>query len=239
MSKDTEKRNNIDEILQNQQERLKELACINRTTSILKETKTAEEALQKIVLNLPIAWQYPDFTHARINYNDKVYTSVDFDDTLWSQKQSFITLENKTGSIEIFYTKEFGIEDEGPFLSEERDLLLNLSSLITGYINSNIAKDFVKTPEIEPKIDQYAEVKSGRKLLQRFLERQNAERDAFHDLMPFKVKEVLLVANLYDAYSIEGEGRFAEHILGEYYQLNLIQLMHYHINILVQLILNR
>lgn len=221
MGKTIENRKNLDEILQDQQERLKELACINRTTSILKESKTVEEALQKVVLNLPIAWQYPDFTNARINYNDKVYTSVVFDESKWVQKQSFTTLENKAGSIEIFYTKEFKAEDEGPFLSEERDLLLNVTSLITGYINSYIAKDFVKTPETEPKIDQYAEVKSGRKLLQRFLERQNAERDVFHDLMPFKVKEVLLVANLYDAYSIEGEGRFAEHILGEYYQLNL------------------
>ncbi|HKL67372.1 MAG TPA: PEP/pyruvate-binding domain-containing protein, partial [Bacteroidales bacterium] len=60
-----------------------------------------------------------------------------------------------------------------------------------------------------------------RKLLQRFLERHNAERDIFHDLMPFKVKEILLVANLYDAYSIEGEGRFSEYIFGEYHQLNL------------------
>jgi hypothetical protein len=39
--------------------------------------------------------------------------------------------------------------------------------------------------------------------------------------MPFSVKEILLVANLYDAYSIEGEGRFSDHILGEYYQLSL------------------
>ncbi|MCH7658145.1 MAG: pyruvate, phosphate dikinase [Bacteroidetes bacterium] len=39
--------------------------------------------------------------------------------------------------------------------------------------------------------------------------------------MPFKVKEILLVANLYDAFSIEREGRFSDHIIGEYYRLNL------------------
>ncbi|MPQ48731.1 pyruvate, phosphate dikinase [Marinifilum sp. N1E240] len=39
--------------------------------------------------------------------------------------------------------------------------------------------------------------------------------------MPFKVKEILLVANLYDAYCIEREGKFSEQILGEYHQLNL------------------
>ena len=221
MSKKISNPDHLNEILHDQTERLKELACINRTTAILKESKTIEEALQKTVLKLPIAWQYPEFTDARIIYDNKAYTSPDFDESEWVQKQDFTTIENKHGSIEIFYSKEFETEDEGPFLSEERDLLLNLSSLITGYINSHLAKDYIKPPESEPKIDQYSEVKSGRKLLQRFLERQNAERDAFHDLMPFKVKEILLVANLYDAYAIEGEGRFAEHILGEYYQLSL------------------
>jgi len=31
--------------------------------------------------------------------------------------------------------------------------------------------------------------------------------------MPYKVKEILLVSTLYDAFSIEKEGRFSEHIL--------------------------
>ena len=31
----------------------------------------------------------------------------------------------------------------------------------------------------------------------------------------------LLVASLYDAYSIEGEGRFSDYMLGEYYQMSL------------------
>ncbi len=221
MAKKQDNNIQINELLHEQKERLKELACINRTTAILKESKKIEEALQKIVLKLPIAWQYPEYTHARIIYNDKIYATQDFDESEWVQSQDFDTIENKKGSIEIYYSKEFEVEDEGPFLAEERDLLLNLSSLIAGYINSHIAKDIIKVPEKELKIDQYPEAKSGRKLLQRFLERQNAERDAFHDLMPFKVKEILLVANLYDAYAIEGEGRFAEHILGEYYQLNL------------------
>jgi two-component SAPR family response regulator len=58
-------------------------------------------------------------------------------------------------------------------------------------------------------------------LLQRFLNKNNYSRDIYHDLMPFKVKEILLVANLYDAYSIEREGRFSEYVLGEYHQLSL------------------
>ncbi|HAQ37263.1 MAG TPA: pyruvate, phosphate dikinase [Saprospirales bacterium] len=62
---------------------------------------------------------------------------------------------------------------------------------------------------------------SGKQLLQRFLNKNNADRDVYHDLCPFKVKEILLVANLYDAYAIEKEGRFSEYVLGEYDQLSL------------------
>ncbi|MCF6185213.1 MAG: hypothetical protein L3J56_11465, partial [Bacteroidales bacterium] len=62
----------------------------------------------------------------------------------------------------------------------------------------------------------------GKQLLYHFLQNQNAERDVYHDLMPFKVKEILLIATLYDAFSIEREGRFVDEIFGEFHQLNLI-----------------
>ncbi len=47
------------------------------------------------------------------------------------------------------------------------------------------------------------------------------DRDIFQELMPTKVKEVLLVATLYDSYSIVREGQFSDKIFGEYLQLNL------------------
>jgi len=210
-------------LLHEQRERLKELACINQTTSILKEGKGIEEALQQIVLLLPAAWQYPEFTSARITWNNTRFITHGFEVSSWLMKSEFNTIDGSKGSIEIVYNKEFRQEDEGPFLSEERDLLQNLTSLIAGYINSTKARDLMQLSLQQSQIKEAEEEKdiSSRKLLQRFLDRHNAERDVFHDLMPFKVKEILLVANLYDAYSIEGEGRFSDMILGEYYQLNL------------------
>ena len=208
-------------LLHDQQERLKELACINRTTYILKEGKPIEESLQQIVLLLPAAWQYPEYTVARIRYMGKEFETVGFRETNWKMVQEFITLDGEKGSIEIYYTSEFNAENEGPFLKEERDLILNIGSLLTGYINSYKASDIIKLSQVTQKDDEDIKETSSRKLLQKFLDRHNAERDVFHDLMPFKVKEILLVANLYDAYSIEGEGRFSDHMLGEYYQMSL------------------
>lgn len=211
-------------LLAETRERLKELACINQTTLILKEGKPINETLQQVCLILPRAWQFPEFTAARISYDGQVYTTGNFLQTEWVQVQNFQSIDRRKGKIEIFYTQKFPQASEGPFLEEERHLLINLSNLLAGYINSEKAKDLLRSPDDDsparaaiPK----EPVSVSRQLLQKFLTKQNIDRDVFHDLMPFKVREILLVANLYDAYNIEEEGRFTEHILGEYYQLNL------------------
>lgn len=57
--------------------------------------------------------------------------------------------------------------------------------------------------------------------LNRIYKRKKSDRDIFEELMSFKVKEILLIANYYDAYTIEREGQFSDKIFGEYLQLNL------------------
>ncbi|MCX6243660.1 MAG: pyruvate, phosphate dikinase [Bacteroidetes bacterium] len=206
-------------------ERLKELSAINQTTAILRTGKPIEESLHQIALVLPKAWQYPEFTVSRIRYSNFVITSPGFRETQWSQKQAFDTIDTQEGSIEIFYLKAFPPSYEGPFLEEERHLIINLANIISGYLNSVKGKAILKKSTLKepgPIRKEPAEnIKYSRQLLQTFLNRNNYNRDIYHDLMPFKVKEILLVANLYDAYSIEKEGRFSEHVLGEFYQLSL------------------
>ncbi len=51
--------------------------------------------------------------------------------------------------------------------------------------------------------------------------KRKTDRDIFHELMPYKVKEVLLIATIYDSYSIVKEGQIFDKIFGEYLQLNL------------------
>ncbi|MGE5423949.1 MAG: hypothetical protein ACM3N9_01220, partial [Syntrophothermus sp.] len=206
-------------------ERLKELAAINQTTAILRTGKPVEEALHQICLVIPKAWQYPEFAVCRITYANIECKSPGFRETQWCQKQLFETIDNQSGCIEIYYLKGFPDMYEGPFLEEERHLIINLANLITGYLNSIKGKAILKktiSKDQTLKKEEPAEAgKYSKQLLQTFLNRNNYNRDIYHDLMPFKVKEILLVANLYDAYSIEKEGRFSEHVLGEFYQLSL------------------
>jgi hypothetical protein len=52
-------------------------------------------------------------------------------------------------------------------------------------------------------------------------DRSRVERNAFHDLMRYRVREVLLVASLYEAFIVESDGVLTEQIYGEYYKLHL------------------
>ncbi len=47
------------------------------------------------------------------------------------------------------------------------------------------------------------------------------ESQTVHSLMPFKVREILLVSSLYDAFIIEEEGLISEMVIGEYRDLQL------------------
>jgi len=338
-------------------ERLKELSTINRTTRIINEGKSVDDVLQQIAFVIPLGWQFPEYTVARINYNDKEYSSEYFIETEWVQTQRFQTSDGGTGSIDVFYVREFASISGDPFLAEERDLLINLTRLITDFLNANLAekekferqervkelhainetsriialqmpviytlshiveqlpagmqhpdysvarivlekeeflssgfietpwliryrfetingkqgaieiyylKELAKTQEelflneendlianignmiegylnsmearnlmekvrrpftrqakpIKP-INTIGGAHNSKHLLQNFMHRNNAARDIYHDLMPFRVKEILLVANLYDAYAIENEGRFTEQVMGGFYQLHL------------------
>jgi len=216
----------LKEVLYEKTERIKELSCINQTTSILQAEKSVDNALKQIVYILPDAWQYPEHTVARISFGGKEYMSPQFVVTKWRQRQPFLTIDDKFGEIEVYYTKEFPDIDEGPFMKEERDLINNLASLICNYLNTLQGEVAIRKYRSDEELKQKYEAArdfllNKRKLLQNFLEKNNYDRDIFHDLMKFKVKEILIISNLYDAYSLEREGKFSDYILGVYYQLNL------------------
>ena len=216
----------IRQILFEKKERFKELNAINQASAILKENKPIEDMLQEICSILPNAWQYPEHTAARIKFGGKEYVTSNFKKTKWVQRRMFETIDDKEGVIEIYYLKECPAMNEGPFTKEERHLINNLAALVSGYLNTNFGKSLLKNAQAQESIRQLTKQQQdtsgmSMQLLQKFHNKHNSDRDIYHDLMPYKVREILLVASLYDSYIIEKEGRFFEQISGEYYQLNL------------------
>ena len=63
-----------------------------------------------------VLWQYPEMTVARIWLEGKPYVSKGFREGEWRLEQKFDTIDNRKGSIEVYYLKKFPKLDEGPFL---------------------------------------------------------------------------------------------------------------------------
>lgn len=219
----------FDKLLAENRERVKELNAINQTTHIINKGMPVDETLQKICNILPKSWQFPEFTAARIRYEGKIYSSRKFKNTAWFQKESFVTIDNKKGSIEIYYLKEFPKEYDGPFLKEERHLLLNIAKLISGYLNNYKGRVIIYKGQ-EPKITNYKSEEYRNSLvknkqpLQLFFNKQLLDKYIYLDMMKYKVKDILFVATLYDAFILENEDDFFEQFMGEIYQYSLFSL---------------
>lgn len=222
-------RESFEKLLVENRERVKELNAINQTTFIISKGMPIDETLQKICNILPKSWQYPEYTAARIKYEGQVYSSRKFRNTIWFQKENFITIDNKVGCIEIYYLKEFPKEYDGPFLKEESHLLLNIAKLISGYLNNFKGRDIMyKAPEPNTRRDKSEEYRNSliknKQPLQLFFNKQVLDKYIYLDMMKYKVKDILFVATLYDAFILENEDNFFEQFMGEIYQYSLFSL---------------
>ena len=107
-------------------ERIKELGCLYGVSNIIeKHNSDYNKILQGIVDLLPAAWQYPGITCAKIILNTEEFKTDNFKDMPWKQNAEIKIEHQRIGLIEIAYTKDMPVLDEGPFLKEER-LLINV-----------------------------------------------------------------------------------------------------------------
>ena len=112
-------------------ERIKELDCLYRLTNLIEQHGGAlDKILQNTVELLPVSWQYPEIACARIRYQSRVFTSVNFKKTQWRQESPIIISGIVEGMVEVRYLKKMPDLDEGPFLKEERLLIDAVSSRI-------------------------------------------------------------------------------------------------------------
>jgi hypothetical protein len=206
--------------------RMQELDAINRTTAIIKEGRDISSTLNDICNILPLAMQYPRHACARIRYDGKEYISPNFLLTHRCIKEQFVCIDSNKGMIEVFYTKDLPPEDNGPFLKEECELLTNIARLTAGFINDAIGRDMlfrsITMSNIEKKEDLLRrKLTENHQPLQNYFNQQMLDKYIYLDMMKFKVKHVLFVATLYDAFCLENEDSFFGRFMGDVMQFSL------------------
>jgi signal transduction histidine kinase len=134
-----------EEILHKLEERIRELTALHSTARILQDiTRPVAEVIRDVVLLLPPAWQFPEITTARICFEQLEARSPHFRETPWRQSSTFMTLEGRRGQIDVYYLQERPLQDEGPFLKEERDLIDSLAEMLRSYFQQLLTHEALK-----------------------------------------------------------------------------------------------
>ncbi len=116
-------------------ERAKELNCLYHVEEVLAQhDRSFDEVFEGVLEAIPPGWQFPDICRARIRYGGKSYTSPEFVESPWRLSADIVIQDRVEGTIEIFYTREVGPADEGPFLKEERKLINTISERLGHHI---------------------------------------------------------------------------------------------------------
>ncbi len=125
-------RKQVEETLQKRtfelDERIKELNCLYGMSRLIEKPNISlEKILQGIVDLIPPAWRYPEITCARITLENQEFSNKNFRESIWKQTSNIIVHGKLVGTLEVYYKEERPSIDEGPFLKEERRLIIAIA----------------------------------------------------------------------------------------------------------------
>lgn len=137
-----------DILLDNLQERVKELNCLYDISKINEEPNMPlEELFQKIVEKIPLGWKYPEIACARINLDGQEFKTMNFRETKWKLDAPISYYKNNIGKLEVFYLEEKPDLEEGPFLTAERKLILAIVEKLGHIIERKYSEQALKESE--------------------------------------------------------------------------------------------
>jgi len=122
-------------------ERIKELQCMFKITETIRQSANVDDILIDAVKILPPGWQYPEFTKARIVYDDREFIDCPFVTTDWKLSSNLMHGKKQIGTVEVYYTKEFPLLDEGPFQDQERELIDGIAKTLSEAIEHKQAEN--------------------------------------------------------------------------------------------------
>jgi len=126
-------------------ERQKELKCLYRVNTILKEDSLSlEEILSRIVLEIPNGYRFPEICKAQVLLNGKDVRSPGFQVTGFRQAAKIKLQNSETGEIRIYYTGPVGTPDDVVFLAEEQKLIDTIAESISQFITIRQFRELMK-----------------------------------------------------------------------------------------------
>ncbi len=146
----------INTILDSLKARAKEFNCLFRVEELLKDyDQDIKTTLLDVIETIPDGFQYSNYCQVKIILNSETFQSPDYVQSEWILS-AYLAVQNiKVGFIEVTYTKKFPDEFEGPFLEEEKKLIITIANRIG---------DFIQHQELQHLLNDIKQVKSKRKV---------------------------------------------------------------------------
>jgi len=137
-SADNEELGNVSNMLA---ERIKELNCLYDISSLRDVTSfSLDGILQAIVDFIPTAIQYPEIACARIKFDHYEFTTKNFKNTKWKLLQEIKVNDEWIGDLEVCYLEKKRELEEGPFLTEAKNLITAIAESIAQIVERDWAE---------------------------------------------------------------------------------------------------
>ena len=126
-------------------ERTKEIKCLYAVSSLVAEPReTVEETLEAAVELIPPGWRYHEIACARVVFENREFVTANFKETPWRQSASIDLSGQAVGRVDVFYLEEKPEAHDGPFLGEERELIIDIARQLGVMIQRKRAEEAVQ-----------------------------------------------------------------------------------------------
>lgn len=117
-------------------ERIKELTAMYGVAHLLQgEGKSVMALLEEIAALLPSAWAHSEVAAARIRLGGLEFKTPSFQASHWSQQAGFTTTDGRNGMVEVVYLRKCPPNEEGPFSTDERNLINAVAENLKIYLD--------------------------------------------------------------------------------------------------------
>ena len=122
--------------------RARELNCLLEISRLFDQFGVSLKKIHQGIIEIILrSWQYPDITCARLTLADKEAVSWNFKETPWKLTSDIMVYGENYGSLVIGYLEERSTKDNGPFLSEEKELIGAITRRLGKTLERKIAED--------------------------------------------------------------------------------------------------
>ena len=132
--------------------RVKKLHCLYAIAHTLSgEQKPLigwwDDILQEIVEFIPLGWQFPKVTGARIVLDSREFRTNNFKETARSLNSPILVNGASVGFVEICYLEEMAQRDVDPFQNEERAMIGTIAELLGNFVERRETRDMLRESE--------------------------------------------------------------------------------------------